>query len=388
VAVTLSIQVVVAILCDAAIIGAVWVRLSRGQTRASTIIFSDQAIIRRIRGKLYWMFRVCELRKHQLVEAHVRCYAIRRDRDEEDGRVIHFQNFFMRLTHPNDELGGNLLMTLPSLVVHEIDQWSPLYPPPVWRARDGIVRWKSPRLIRNLLRVRRLRSELPEYDWMDEDEYNEYCGYHFPDLVQRGCDLEMERDMFHLYGSNIDSRRRVHLTWPEIRNTTQTNNIDGQSTINKCEDRDLLSPSLLDEEDEEVDKNGLRRQGKIQVIDETEDEKKGDYEEEKRKRDVEPTSGHSSSSSFYSSTSQPKKEEEVLDERGSWMRKEKRMINKYLAETNVEIVVLLEGIDALTSATLQARYSYKLSDCVWDHAFSPCVFESSEKTNSKFCSFY
>ena len=34
-------------------------------------------MIRRVRGKLYFMFQLCELRKHQLVEAHVRLYVFR-----------------------------------------------------------------------------------------------------------------------------------------------------------------------------------------------------------------------------------------------------------------------------------------------------------------------
>lgn len=34
----------------------------------------------------------------------------------------------MRLQHPDDELGGMLLLALPQLVVHRIDPWSPLYP--------------------------------------------------------------------------------------------------------------------------------------------------------------------------------------------------------------------------------------------------------------------
>jgi len=34
----------------------------------------------------------------------------------------------MRLQHPDDELGGMLLLTLPQLVMHRVDQWSPLWP--------------------------------------------------------------------------------------------------------------------------------------------------------------------------------------------------------------------------------------------------------------------
>ena len=43
----------------------------------------------------------------------------------------------MRLSHPNDELGGMLLLCLPQLVVHELDDSSPLVPPLSWRLPTG-----------------------------------------------------------------------------------------------------------------------------------------------------------------------------------------------------------------------------------------------------------
>ena len=61
------------------IIGVIYCRFGRPSKRASTIILSNKAIIRRISGKLYFMFQLVELRKHQLVEAQVRLYTIRRD---------------------------------------------------------------------------------------------------------------------------------------------------------------------------------------------------------------------------------------------------------------------------------------------------------------------
>ena len=64
----------------------------------------------------------------------------------------------MRLSHPNDELGGMLLLMTPQVVVHEIDAYSPLMPPPMWLPntpaapstavsddnRDDAVRWNPP----------------------------------------------------------------------------------------------------------------------------------------------------------------------------------------------------------------------------------------------------
>eukprot|EP00438_Fugacium_kawagutii_P001851 Skav207826 [mRNA] locus=scaffold1099:213255:217758:- [translate_table: standard] len=43
---------------------------------AASLIFTEKAVIREIRGRFFFMFQVCEQRKHQLVEAKIRCYAL------------------------------------------------------------------------------------------------------------------------------------------------------------------------------------------------------------------------------------------------------------------------------------------------------------------------
>ena len=81
-------------------------------------------VIHRVHGELFFGFQVVEQKKHPLVEAHVRCYAVR---DETDawGRHVEFQPCAMRLEKPDDEMGAMLFLSLPSLVVHrcvEINQ--------------------------------------------------------------------------------------------------------------------------------------------------------------------------------------------------------------------------------------------------------------------------
>jgi hypothetical protein len=61
---------------------------------------------------------------------------VRRDYDYlATGQTAHCQPFVMRLQHPDDELGAMLLMNLPSVVVHAVDNWSPLAPRPTERRR-------------------------------------------------------------------------------------------------------------------------------------------------------------------------------------------------------------------------------------------------------------
>eukprot|EP00466_Bigelowiella_natans_P015879 jgi/Bigna1/127495/aug1.4_g2203 len=56
---------------DACLLGLLYGRLSRADKRGRSICFSNKAIIRRINNIPYFMFQLCEMRSHQLVEAHV-----------------------------------------------------------------------------------------------------------------------------------------------------------------------------------------------------------------------------------------------------------------------------------------------------------------------------
>lgn len=127
----LTVMVLLQLLISALLVGVVFQGISRPQARANTVIFSDQAVIRCIDGVHYLMFRVCDLRvRHSLIEAHVRCYCVHRH--PQHG----YQTTPMRLEHPDDDLGGSLLLTLPYTVVHRIDAWSPLAPC-VAECKDG-----------------------------------------------------------------------------------------------------------------------------------------------------------------------------------------------------------------------------------------------------------
>ena len=45
----------------------------------------------------------------------------------------------------------------------------------------------------------------------------------------------------------------------------------------------------------------------------------------------------------------------------------------------MEVLVLIEGIDPLTSNSLQAKYSYKWGEVRENEAFCPCVYVDKEK---------
>lgn len=137
-----SLQSFLSCLFDSLCLCLVYTRLSRSATRTSTIVFSNKAVIREIDGRLYFALQVAEMRKHQLVEAHVRCYAVKHDVDDSDSAdpPVFFQACYMRLTHPDDEVNADLFLALPANVVHTIDTSSPLCPPGLRSRRTGFPR--------------------------------------------------------------------------------------------------------------------------------------------------------------------------------------------------------------------------------------------------------
>ncbi|OQS05211.1 inward rectifier K channel (IRK-C) family protein [Thraustotheca clavata] len=163
----ITLESMMGILMGALAFGVLYQRFARGQARASTVAVSNFACVQKIRGNLYFMFQTCEMRKHQLNEAHVRCYAIlHRSRNPYHSHHIHsIQSFPMRLQHPDDDLNAWLILALPSIIVHRIDAWSPLLPPEM-RSRDP--------------------------------EHNPANDYRFPEPIQRAADEEVgNRDNRH-----------------------------------------------------------------------------------------------------------------------------------------------------------------------------------------------
>mmetsp|Transcript_22066 Transcript_22066/g.70468 ORF Transcript_22066/g.70468 Transcript_22066/m.70468 type:complete len:452 (+) Transcript_22066:412-1767(+) len=250
---------ILGVLCDALAVGLVYARFSRAQSRACTIVFSDFCVMRRIRGKLVLMFQVAEMRKHQLVEAHVRCYALARHACPDETRpLFYFSTNTMRLVQPDDELGGMLFMSLPSMIVHPVDAFSPLRP----RGSGAFEHAQSAEAGGAAKPGQQLDEG--EVRGVQSSAHDPSSAYEFPDVLQRDCDL-----------------------------------------ANGNRERKSAPPPRPD----------------------------------------------------------PQEEEDA--------------IRDYLEAHKVEIVAVVEGIDAVTSDTIQARHSYCPRDILWHHDFVPCTFEGA-----------
>jgi len=157
-------QVFSAIVFSSLAIGLLFQRMSRGQKRGRTIVFSDVAVIRKVRGQWYWMFRVAELRKRHIIGAKIRVFCVRHERcpvsmigDYQNGRsntveleTAHFVSHPLPLLNgssqstpydssSSEDFEQSILMGLPHVVVHRMDNLSPMVPPrPVWYDERGV----------------------------------------------------------------------------------------------------------------------------------------------------------------------------------------------------------------------------------------------------------
>ena len=62
---------------------------------------------------------------------------------------------------------------------------------------------------------------------------------------------------------------------------------------------------------------------------------------------------------------------------------EQEEITKFISDREAEIVVIVEGVDEITSSTIQCRHSYRYDDIVWNHTFTPCVSPHSKNKRDK-----
>jgi len=294
---------------NALVIGSVFVRMTRPQARSNTILFSDKAVIQVIDNAFYLMFQVCEAKHHDLLEAHIRCYCIRHDRKGAQT----YQVLPLRLQHPDDTMGGMLLLTLPCRVVHRIDNWSPLSPncdnvrrrrlsesgsesSPSTSAHDGFHHHAKNRPV---------------------DIQRGFWTYSWPQCPQRQVDAEQgNRDtcVCSICGGSFQTPEmlRLHVQYQAAQDLQ-----DGVPP--KCCHQSWKNKDLSELGWWTVDKPPDNRPGL---------------------------------------SSEPVRSE----------------IDAFLRERFVEIVVMVEGIEPTSSSTLQARHSYLFpDDVVWDMDFADCL---------------
>jgi hypothetical protein len=328
--IVIMLETLVGIFFDAAMLGMLIFKFSRGRPRSFSVCFSRHAIVRFIQGKPYLSFRVVEKRKHQLVEAHIRCYAIR---NEKKGNVTtYFQQFNMRLQKPDDELGGMLLLMLPTEVVHRIDSWSPLLPPALTSTKT--------------------------------QQHNAISSYKFPEILQRAADADAgSRDQFscEVCGETYITEKNYQT---HIKYCKYDDMVSGHDQFTSCKICGEAFPS----------RENLENHVRFCVVDEESDDGGEDRPLLHRRVELKKTSLntttksiHGSGTSHISLDVEKKKKNLGLFDMNALAR--------FFQDSSLEIIAIVEGVDPITSVSLQSRHSYhaRSGDIIFDRQFAPCT---------------
>lgn len=121
---TLCIQSMTGVILQAFMVGIVFAKLSRPKKRTQTLLFSRNAVICQRDGQPCLMFRVGDMRKSHIIEAHVRAQMIKRKVTKEGELVPFFQT---ELKVGGDGEEDKIFFIWPTTIVHKIDRHSPLY---------------------------------------------------------------------------------------------------------------------------------------------------------------------------------------------------------------------------------------------------------------------
>ncbi|XP_061713603.1 ATP-sensitive inward rectifier potassium channel 12-like isoform X1 [Cydia pomonella] len=120
----MCLQSIVGVFIQAFMVGIVFAKLSRPKKRAQTLLYSRNAVICLRDGQLCLMFRVGDMRKSHIVEAHIRAQIIRRKITRE-GEVLPFYQQELKVGADGEE--DRLMFIWPMTIVHKINEKSPLY---------------------------------------------------------------------------------------------------------------------------------------------------------------------------------------------------------------------------------------------------------------------
>ncbi|XP_016337625.1 ATP-sensitive inward rectifier potassium channel 14 [Sinocyclocheilus anshuiensis] len=117
-------QCIVGCIIDAFIIGAVMAKIAKPKKRNETLVFSDVAVVAMRDGKLCMMWRVGNLRKSHLVEAHVRAQILK-PRLTPEGEFLPLDNADLNVGF--DTGTDRIFLVSPVTIVHEINEESPFF---------------------------------------------------------------------------------------------------------------------------------------------------------------------------------------------------------------------------------------------------------------------
>ncbi|KAK3928479.1 ATP-sensitive inward rectifier potassium channel 12 [Frankliniella fusca] len=120
----MCLQSICGVMIQAFMVGIVFAKLSRPKKRTQTLLFSRHAVVAQRDGQLCLMFRVGDMRKSHIIEAHVRAQLIRRKTTRE-GEVLPYHQQELQVGGDGEE--DKIFFIWPTTIVHKITPESPLY---------------------------------------------------------------------------------------------------------------------------------------------------------------------------------------------------------------------------------------------------------------------
>ncbi|EHH30220.1 hypothetical protein EGK_10839 [Macaca mulatta] len=182
-------QCIAGCVLDAFVVGAVMAKMAKPKKRNETLVFSENAVVALRDHRLCLMWRVGNLRRSHLVEAHVRAQLLQ-PRVTPEGEYI-------PLDHQDVDVGfdggtDRIFLVSPITIVHEIDSASPLYE--LGRAELARADFELVVILEGMVEATAMTTQcrssyLPgELLW----------GHRFePVLFQRGSQYEVDYRHFH-----------------------------------------------------------------------------------------------------------------------------------------------------------------------------------------------
>lgn len=122
--VLLMIQSILGSIIDALLVGCMFVKISRPQQRAQTLIFSKHCVICERDEMLCMLFRIGDLRESHMVDAKIRAKLIK-SRQTQEGEFIPLEQSEINLGY--DTGGDRLLLVEPQTITHVINKSSPFW---------------------------------------------------------------------------------------------------------------------------------------------------------------------------------------------------------------------------------------------------------------------
>lgn len=122
--VIMMIQSALGVMIQAFMVGLIFAKLARPKKRAQTLVFSKNAVICMRNGKYCLLFRVGDVRRSHLVEAHVRVMVIRKKVTRE-GEILPMYQYDVNVGY--DDGCDRIFLVWPITICHEIDEDSPFW---------------------------------------------------------------------------------------------------------------------------------------------------------------------------------------------------------------------------------------------------------------------